>query len=180
MLVCRKYLAAAIVLFPSLGGVFGVQAQEVEQTQTAEREGFVGAGIYGDGYENSFSMIFNIPVADRFSFEGAVADYFDYFVRANGYYHVNNRFRIGAGAVSLKASGFEDSGARFSAGYSVIQDRNFNVDVLVGKEFILNEGVFVELQAHYKFNERFSVYYHGQSNSGGRRGETTIGLAYRF
>lgn len=63
---------------------------------------------------------------------------------------------------------------------ALVQTDKWQVNVLAGREFVLAESNFVELQLRYKFTDRLSVFYYSQYNSGYLKDEGNLGISYSF
>lgn len=147
--------------------------------QLNEDEGYVGIARYSYVRLNEPALYIRLPVGERFSLEGSAATLFDYVARANAYYHLNSDIKLGVGMVEFKSGSFKNHGARLSAGYQIVRGDNWYVGALAGREFVLGDYNFVEMQLRYQFSERFSVFYHLQHNFS-RRNEGYLGVGYRF
>lgn len=171
-----KYIALSALVTLGISAYAPVYAQ----SQQGDKDSFVGVGVYGNGSSNNPSVVFSAPVGSKYSIEGSATTFLDYLVRANGYYHFNERIKVGLGAVHYKSGSFNDTGARISAGYGLVQTDKWQVNVLAGREFVLAESNFVELQLRYKFTDRLSVFYYSQYNSGYLKDEGNLGISYSF
>lgn len=173
----KTILAIKFIMFATLI-YFSVSNNAFAQLN--DNEGYVGVARYGYSGANEPAIYFRAPVGKQFSLEGSVATLFDYVLRSNAYYHVNSDLKLGLGIVEYKGGNFKDTGARLSAGYQLVQSDNWQLSFLAGREFVLGDRNFFEVQARYEFTERFSVFYHFQKNFGQMRNEGYLGIGYRF